>query len=146
MPVKLPPAVAAFNQRVTNPLQGHWAWLLAPYALIVHRGRRTGRQFATPVLGFRVGDELVVPLLYGRGSQWVLNLEAAGRGEVVRAGRRHALLDPEVRDQPPEALSGVGRRLSLAAEHQLVARLGPRLPGGPRDLYALRPRSRRRGS
>lgn len=146
MPIKLSPAVAAFNQRINNPVQGHWAWLLPPYALIVHTGRRTGRSFSAPVTAFRAGDELVVPLLYGRESQWVHNLEAAGGGEVVRLGRRYALTDPQVRETPPAALGAVARRIAGAAEHQLVARIGPSLPGGPKELHALRPRSRRRGS
>ncbi|WP_354698928.1 hypothetical protein DSM112329_04627 [Paraconexibacter sp. AEG42_29] len=146
MPIKLPPAVARFNQRINNPVQGHFAWLLPPYALIVHTGRRTGRTFSVPVTGFMAGDRLVVPLLYGRGSQWVLNLEAAGGGEVVRRGRRYVLADPEVVSTPPAALGPVARRVSAAAAHQLVARLGEPLPGGPKELHALRPRSRRRGS
>lgn len=146
MPIKLPPAVATFNQRVTNPVQGHYAWLVPPLALIVHRGRKTGRTFSAPVIAFRRGEQLVVPLLYGRDSQWVKNLEASGAGEVVRLGRRYVLLDPEVVRTPPDALSGPARRVSAAAEHQLVARIGAPLPGGPRELHAMRPRSRKRGS
>lgn len=146
MPITLPPAVARFNQRINNPVQGHFAWLLPPYALIVHTGRKTGRRFSVPVTGFVTGDQLVVPLLYGRDSQWVQNLEAAGGGEVLRRGRRHALADPQVLTTPPTGLGPLARRISGAAEYQLVARIGEALPGGPKELHAMRPRSRRRGS
>lgn len=146
MPLKLPPGVAKLNQRVTNPLQGHWAWLLPPYAMILHTGRRTGRRFSAPVVAFAAGGELVVPLLYGRDSQWVRNLEASGEGEVVRNGRRHKLVEPRVVTTPPSGLSAVAQRVCTAPEHQLVARIGVEIPSTKGELYALRPRSRRRGS
>jgi deazaflavin-dependent oxidoreductase (nitroreductase family) len=146
MPITFPEAVARFNQRINNPIQGHWAWLLPPYVLIVHHGRRTGRRFSTPAFGFRSGGTLVVPLLYGRDSQWVRNLEAAGSGEVMRGGRRYELTAPRVTSTPPAGLGPLARRVSALAAHQLVADVGARLPGGPRALHALRPRSRRRGS
>lgn len=146
MSITLPSAVARFNQRINNPIQGHFAWILPPYALIVHVGRKTGRRFSVPVTGFMAGDRLVVPLLYGRGSQWVLNLEAAGSGEVVRRGHRYVLTDPQVVSVPPAELGPLARRISGAAAHQLVARVGDPLPGGPKELHALRPRSRRRGT
>ncbi len=146
MPLKLPSGVARFNQRVTNPLQGHWAWLLPPYAMILHTGRRTGRRFSAPVVAFSSGNQLVVPLLYGRDSQWVRNLEASGAGEVVRHGHRYALAEPRVVTSLPSGLSAVAQRVCAAPEHQLVARIGAEIPSTKGELYALRPRSRRRGS
>ena len=49
----LPPGLARFNRSVTNhvtrPLIAH-----LPYgAVVVHRGRRSGREYRTPVLASR---------------------------------------------------------------------------------------------
>ncbi|HEX4106924.1 MAG TPA: nitroreductase family deazaflavin-dependent oxidoreductase [Solirubrobacteraceae bacterium] len=146
MAIRIPRAVARFNERLGNAVQGHWAWILPPYAIVVHHGRRTGRRFSTPVVAFRAGELIVVPILYGRDSQWVLNLEAGGAAELVRGGRRYALAEPRVVEQPPGELGLLGRLATRPAAHLLVARVGARAPGGLRDAFALRPRRRRRGS
>lgn len=65
--------------------------LVAPWApgfgVVVHRGRRSGRTFRTPVNVFRRADGFVIPLTYGRESDWVQNVLAAGGCELVT--RRH---------------------------------------------------------
>lgn len=92
MPAWLP----AFNKSVTNRIQGLWAPYLPPYLMIVHAGRKSGRQFRTPVLGFRKKERIFVCLLYGSDSQWVKNVVAAGGCTVIRGGRTFAVTDPEV--------------------------------------------------
>ena len=115
MPVKLPRRLAAFNRVVTNPIQGTYAWLIPPWALLIHRGRRSGRVYRTPVMARRRGDELHVLALYGPHSDWVLNLLAAHEGQVVRGGRTYPLSDIRLEPGP-----------------RLVARIGPPEPGfGP---------------
>jgi deazaflavin-dependent oxidoreductase (nitroreductase family) len=100
--------MAAFNRAVTNPIQGTYAWLLPPWAVLVHRGRRSGRLYRTPVMARRRGEELHVRVLYGAGSDWVRNLVAAGQGQVVRGGRTYPL-----------------SHIRLEPGPRLVARLGP---------------------
>lgn len=60
--MKLSRRVARFNKTVNNRVQGLYAWLLPPWAVILHRGRRSGRSYRTPLLAFRrdrtVGDRL----------------------------------------------------------------------------------------
>jgi hypothetical protein len=114
--IELPRALARFNRRVTNPIQGVYAWALPPWAVICHRGRRSGRAYRTPVVALKRGRTLRVAVLYGEESDWVQNVIAGG-GQVVRAGRTYDLIEPR--------LSG---RL-------LVAELGDPAPGfgrGPR--------------
>lgn len=104
--------MAAFNRVITNPIQGTYAWLIPPWVVLVHRGRRSGRQYRTPVMA-RVRDgQLRVPVLYGLNSDWVRNLLAAGEGQVVRAGRTRPLTDIHLEPGP-----------------RLVATLGPAQPG-----------------
>ncbi len=96
MPLKLPRRLARFNRVVTNPIQGVYAWLLPPWAVICHRGRRTARAYRTPVLAVKRGDTVAVAVLYGEESDWVRNLLAAGGGQLVRAGRTYELAAPRL--------------------------------------------------
>ncbi|NYE16662.1 nitroreductase family deazaflavin-dependent oxidoreductase [Actinomadura citrea] len=92
----MPRSVARFNKVVTNRVQGVYAPYLPPFAMIVHRGRRSGREYRTPVTAFRSGDRLIVGLPYGRDADWVRNLLAEGRGGVERLGRVRRLGRPRV--------------------------------------------------
>ncbi|WP_131738505.1 nitroreductase family deazaflavin-dependent oxidoreductase [Actinomadura roseirufa] len=92
----LPRSLARFNRRVTNRIQGPYAAYLPPLAVIVHRGRRSGREYRTPVTAFRSGGRLVVGLPYGPGTDWVRNLLAADGGGVERAGRARRIRRPRV--------------------------------------------------
>ncbi len=78
--------MARFNRRIANPVVRRFAGWLPPLAIVLHRGRRTGRAFATPVLAFHTADGLVVGVLYGIESDWVRNVKAAGRAQVRRRG------------------------------------------------------------
>lgn len=135
MALKLSRRVARFNRAVTNPLQSQYAWLLPPWAVVCHRGRRSGRLYRTPVNAYRRGQTLAMVMLYGEESDWVKNVIAGGMGgaQVVRAGRTHGLLDPQVVDPAhvrglPFPAAVLGRLTGLA----LLARLGPAQPGfGP---------------
>lgn len=94
--MEVPRSVARFNKRVTNRIQGTWAWLLPPWAVIVHRGRRSGRTYRTPILAVRSRGRLVVLPLYGEQSDWLRNVLAAGQAEVTRLGRTHPLTNPRL--------------------------------------------------
>jgi deazaflavin-dependent oxidoreductase (nitroreductase family) len=100
MALKLGRSVAQFNRSVTNPIQGQFAWILPPWAVVCHRGRRTGRLYRTPVNAYRRGSTLAIVVLYGPESDWVRNVLAGG-GQVVRAGRTHELLEPRLVDPAP---------------------------------------------
>jgi deazaflavin-dependent oxidoreductase (nitroreductase family) len=112
---RMPSWLPAVNRRIVNPVQRLWAPRLPPWALIVHRGRRSGAEFRTPVLAAVDGDRIAIGLLYGSDAQWVRNLLAAGGGEVVRRGRRRRLANPRiVRDARAEPLPRAAR---LAVRH-----------------------------
>jgi deazaflavin-dependent oxidoreductase (nitroreductase family) len=82
----LPRALARFNRKFANPVVCLIARWLPPLAIIRHRGRRTGRDFVTPVLAFGTPEGLVVGVLYGMASDWVRNVRVAGRAQVQRRG------------------------------------------------------------
>ncbi|HWF74861.1 MAG TPA: nitroreductase/quinone reductase family protein [Solirubrobacteraceae bacterium] len=124
MPRQIPRAVVRVNRVLTNPVQGQWAWILPPWAVICHRGRRSGRRYRTPVLAFKRGRRLAIAILYGEESDWLRNVLAGG-GQVVRAGRTYDLIAPQVLDAATaEGISPVGRALGRFSGRVLVASLG----------------------
>jgi deazaflavin-dependent oxidoreductase (nitroreductase family) len=66
--------------------------------VLEHRGRLTGRVFATPLGMRRLGDAFVMPLTFGEEAGWYRNVRAAGWCAVRYMGREHTLLDPEIVD------------------------------------------------
>jgi deazaflavin-dependent oxidoreductase (nitroreductase family) len=96
----MPSWLVKVNKRVVNPIQGLWAPWLPPWAVIVHRGRRSGTEYRTPVLAARSGSSLYVTLYYGSRAQWVRNLRAAGGGEVIRRGRRRRIANVRIVESP----------------------------------------------
>jgi hypothetical protein len=89
MPLRIARRVARFNRAVTNPIQLQYAWLLPPWAVILHRGRRSGRLYRTPVNVFPRPGGCVVALTYGPQSDWVRNVLAAGSWGEDRARWPH---------------------------------------------------------
>jgi len=105
----MPDWLPAFNRRIVNPVQRLWAPRLPPWALIVHRGRRSGTEYRTPVLASVEDDTIYVGLYYGADAQWVRNVLAGG-ATVVRAGRSRRLERPRiVRDGLTERLPATAR-------------------------------------
>src|SRR5438132_11373236 len=49
------------------------------YVLLRHRGRRSGREYATPVVGMRVPGGFAIPIAFGEGAGWYANLIGGGR-------------------------------------------------------------------
>ncbi|MFD0688316.1 nitroreductase family deazaflavin-dependent oxidoreductase [Actinomadura fibrosa] len=110
-PALLPRSVARFNRVVTNRVQGVYAPYLPPLAVVVHRGRGSGREYRTPVVAFRSGDRLIIGLPYGTDTDWVRNLLAAGQGGIERLGRARRIARPRV------VTSADGLDLPPAARH-----------------------------
>jgi deazaflavin-dependent oxidoreductase (nitroreductase family) len=106
--------LARFNKRVTNRVQGMWAPWLPPWVVIVHNGRKSGREYRTPVLAWRSGDRLEVVLYYGAGSDWARNVVAAGEAGVIRAGRTWRLAGARVVEA--SAATGMARRVALGRQ------------------------------
>lgn len=71
--------VAAFNLAVTNRITSRFAARLPGFGILTHVGRKSGRVYRTPVNVFRAPDGFLVALTYGRDSEWVKNVLAAGK-------------------------------------------------------------------
>ena len=92
----LPGWLARLNRRLTNPALRPLAGRLPYFGIVLHRGRRTGRVFRTPVNVFPSGDGFVIALTYGRHVDWVKNVLAAGGCRLVHRGRTVDLVGPKV--------------------------------------------------
>ena len=99
----LPGWLARLNRIATNRATKPLARRLPLFAVVVHRGRRTGRTYRTPVNLFRSGDRYLIALTYGRDRDWVKNVVAAGGCVVETRGRTLRLVDPVIVDDPHHA-------------------------------------------
>src|SRR5712692_5579829 len=89
-----------FVARFLNPLVlliAGRSWMRI-VGVICHRGRKTGRVYATPLGMRRFGDSFVMPLTFGDSAAWYRNVAASGSCEVIYMGRAYTLTDPEVID------------------------------------------------
>jgi deazaflavin-dependent oxidoreductase (nitroreductase family) len=82
------------------------------FGVVVHRGRRSGRNYQTPVNVFPVADGYVFALTYGADADWVQNVLAAGGCELRTRGRAVQLVAPRLfRDQSRRDIRPVERQL-----------------------------------
>lgn len=87
--------LARLNRRVFNPVIRTFAGRRpSPVSIVVHRGRRSGRHYRTPVISFRVANGYLVSLPYGAHRDWVRNVMAAGACTLERGGRQFQLTSP----------------------------------------------------
>jgi deazaflavin-dependent oxidoreductase (nitroreductase family) len=98
--VTLPRSLAHFNRKVTNPIGRRFAGRVPGSGIVVHRGRRSGRTYRTPVAVFRRPGGYAIALTYGPGAEWVQNVLAAGGAVLERGDRRIRLVNPRVVRDP----------------------------------------------
>jgi deazaflavin-dependent oxidoreductase (nitroreductase family) len=97
--MRLTRVMAKFNRRATNKTVGLLAPYLPPWAVLIHRGRKSGSEYRTPVAVTVHDGSLLVPIGYGEESDWLRNLLAAGGGQVMHRGKTRAFTNPRVVDR-----------------------------------------------
>jgi deazaflavin-dependent oxidoreductase (nitroreductase family) len=107
--------VARFNKHVTNHITRHIAGWLPGFAIVTHVGRRSGKTYRTPVNVFRDGGRFVFALTYGRDSDWVRNVVAAGSCALETRGRSVHLVGPELFTDPTRRIVPAPARWILRA-------------------------------
>ena len=94
--MQLPQWLARFNRHVTNPVQRLWAGWAPGMGILEHVGRKSGKQYRTPLNVFPTDDGVAVLLTYGPDRDWLKNITAAGRARMKRMGTTIELTDPRV--------------------------------------------------
>jgi len=86
--------------RFVNPLVLLFAgrrWMQV-VGILYHRGRRSGREYGTPIGMRRLGDGFVIPRTFSDKAAWYQNVKAAGEARIRYLGREYVVVEPEVID------------------------------------------------
>jgi len=92
--------VVRFAARLVNPLVLLIAgrrWMPV-VGILRHRGRRSGREYGTPIGMRPLGDGFVIPRTFSDNAAWYQNVKAAGEGRITYLGRHYRVVEPEVVD------------------------------------------------
>ena len=90
----IPDRMRQVNKVALNKVTRQVAPWLPGLGVVIHRGRKSGRQYRTPVNVFpRPGGRYVLALTYGPDTDWVKNVIAAGGCEILTRGKRVTLTE-----------------------------------------------------
>jgi deazaflavin-dependent oxidoreductase (nitroreductase family) len=84
-----------FNRAFFNPIIKLFAGRFL-YSLVLHIGRRSGKEYSTPVVAVKKDDCIFIPLPYGANTDWFLNVLAKGECVVMVKGNRYSSSQPEI--------------------------------------------------
>ena len=90
MPV--PKFMGKVNKRVFNPMEIR----KGKRPVLIHRGRRSGRTFLTPLDAHQVDGGYVFIVVYGADSDWVRNILASGDAKLRIDGKEIQLGSPRI--------------------------------------------------
>lgn len=99
MPKKRLKALRKFNRAILNPIArsltgGRFSFC----SLVYHIGRRSGKEYTTPVKAVIKNGHIYIPLTYGADTDWYLNVRAAGLCRVKIEGRIYSASNPDLVD------------------------------------------------
>jgi deazaflavin-dependent oxidoreductase (nitroreductase family) len=124
-----PKTITRFNRRVVNPVARRFAGRIPPFAIVVHQGRTSGKDYRTPIMAFRSPGGFAFALTYGPDTDWVRNIIAAGHGALVYRKQELPIGDPrlarkaEVRHLLPAPVRFI-LRLAHVDDFLIVRQLG----------------------
>ena len=100
---------------LSRPLAGRRFFPL--WAIVHHRGRRSGHDYQVPVAIRASADSFTIPLPWGDQTQWVHNVLAAGGCTIRWRGDDHPVTEPVVigSEEAGSAFSGAQRAILGAA-------------------------------
>jgi deazaflavin-dependent oxidoreductase (nitroreductase family) len=108
----IPKVVARWNKVALNRVTRHIAPWMPGLGLVIHRGRRSGRHYETPVNVFRTEDGYMMALTYGPATDWVRNVMAAGGCDLRTRGHTVHLGSPRMfHDENRSAIRPVERQV-----------------------------------
>jgi deazaflavin-dependent oxidoreductase (nitroreductase family) len=111
-PNRVPPFVRTFN-RLIRIVAGRRV-----YALLRHRGRRSGKRFETPVVAWKTRSGILVPVVWGTKADWYRNTIASGGCDIQVRGRWYRCRAPRLVERA-EVLAHITQPM------RTLVRLGP---------------------
>ena len=96
--------IRPFTTHVFNPISRRFVRWLPWFGILDYRGRKSGKEYRTPLNAFRHGNDWVFALTYGSDVQWVKNVVAAGEATLEVRRRKIRLVDPELLVDPERRL------------------------------------------
>ncbi len=87
------------NKRVFNPI----VLRRGKSPTLTHVGRKSGKEFITPLDAYEVDDGYVFMMVYGTRSDWVRNILASGNATLRKDGETFDLANPRVIDDAAAA-------------------------------------------
>lgn len=98
-PAPLLRAIRTFNKYLLNPVMSSLGGRKNSYAAVIrHTGRKSGKQYSTPVGADPTLAGFIIPVAYGTRVDWLQNVLAAGRATVLAEGEVHEVTEPELLD------------------------------------------------
>lgn len=81
------------------------------YGVLIHRGRKSGKVFRTPVVVRGTQHGVIIPMPWGDTTDWYRNIVAAGGCGLRWKGKAYQLSEPQVLDaaQASASFSSVQR-------------------------------------
>jgi deazaflavin-dependent oxidoreductase (nitroreductase family) len=104
-----PPAAAKQFNKVALKLAGRR--FVPLWAALHHQGRRSGKEYVVPIAVIPTETTFLIALPWGRGTDWVRNVRAAGSCTIRWRGVDYACSEPEF----------VGPEVARAAAHGVTA-------------------------
>ena len=92
----IPRMVGRWNKAGLNRVTKRVFPWLPGLGVVIHRGRRSGNVYQTPVNVFATEDGYVFALTYGPDTDWVKNVLASGGCELRTRGRVIRLTSPRL--------------------------------------------------
>jgi deazaflavin-dependent oxidoreductase (nitroreductase family) len=86
MPMLFPAWVDRLQMKYMNPVARRVARIMPTFAIIAHRGRKSGKPYETVVQAYRRRNTVAILLGHGQ-TDWVKNVMAAGEADVRRSGK-----------------------------------------------------------
>jgi deazaflavin-dependent oxidoreductase (nitroreductase family) len=92
--------VRLFNKRLTNKVLIHLCGRrFGHFVILGHVGRKTGTPYHIPVIAERSPEGFVIPMTYGKKTDWYANVCAAGTCTVFWKKQEFTLVEPKLIDQ-----------------------------------------------
>jgi deazaflavin-dependent oxidoreductase (nitroreductase family) len=99
VPEKRSKTLRKFNRAILNPItRSLTAGRVSFCSLVYHIGRRSGKEYATPVKAVIRDGHIYIPLTFGLDADWFLNVQAAGFCRVRIEGKLYSASNPELVD------------------------------------------------